>query len=97
MQPLIEQRAQSVILGCTHYPLLTALIQKAAGNEVGIINPARETALAACSLLKENDLLDGAAGGSVRLCFSALTPEVELMATRILTEGFTLTEVVLPE
>ncbi len=96
MRPLCAKRVQSVILGCTHYPLLTELIRKTAGAELGIINPARETALTAGRLLAEKDLLKSVAGGKVRLSFSALTPEVSAMATRILTDGFSLAEVELP-
>ena len=96
LRPLCAKRAQSVILGCTHYPLLTDLIRAAAGDEIGIINPARETALTAERLLAEKDLLRSGADGKVKLCFSALTPEVREMAKRILTEGFSLAEVELP-
>lgn len=38
--PLLEQRADNIVLGCTHYPFLTPLIQEIAGPAVAILNPA---------------------------------------------------------
>lgn len=36
----------SVVLGCTHYPLLSEVIQKVMGDQVVLINSAKEVALA---------------------------------------------------
>ena len=44
----------TLILGCTHYPLLTRIIQKIIGKNVVLINSAEETAKAAKILLAEN-------------------------------------------
>ena len=38
--PLLEQNADTLVLGCTHYPFLSTLIQEIAGPAVTIINPA---------------------------------------------------------
>jgi glutamate racemase len=38
--PLLEQRADNIVLGCTHYPFLTPLIREMAGPAVAILNPA---------------------------------------------------------
>jgi glutamate racemase len=38
--PLLEQNADTLVLGCTHFPFLTPLIQEIAGTSVAIINPA---------------------------------------------------------
>jgi glutamate racemase len=38
--PLLEQGADTLVLGCTHYPFLTALIQEIAGPEVAVIDPS---------------------------------------------------------
>ena len=61
VRPLIEQRADTILLGCTHYPFLLALIREVAGPDVAIIDPAiavaRETRrrLAAANLLAPGD------------------------------------------
>jgi glutamate racemase len=38
--PIVESGADVVVLGCTHYPFLRALIQEAAGPGVDVIDPA---------------------------------------------------------
>lgn len=40
VQPLIEQGADTLVLGCTHYPFLAPVIHNVAGPTVHIINPA---------------------------------------------------------
>jgi glutamate racemase len=42
--PLLQQQADTLVLGCTHYPFLTALIQEIAGSQVTIIDPAAAVA-----------------------------------------------------
>jgi glutamate racemase len=38
--PLLEQRADTLVLGCTHYPFLAALIREIAGPAAAIIDPS---------------------------------------------------------
>jgi glutamate racemase len=40
VRPLVDQGADTIVLGCTHYPFLTALIQDVAGPGVTIVDPA---------------------------------------------------------
>ena len=40
VQPLCQQGADTIVLGCTHYPFLVSLIQASAGQQVRIIDPA---------------------------------------------------------
>lgn len=47
----------SLILGCTHYPLISKVVQKYVGRQVVLINPAKATAEEAMRLLQENELL----------------------------------------
>jgi len=42
--PLIEQGADTLVLGCTHYPFLRDLIQRVAGDGVTLIDPAEAVA-----------------------------------------------------
>ena len=42
--PLLEQRADNIVLGCTHYPFLAALIREIAGPAVAILDPAAAVA-----------------------------------------------------
>lgn len=47
----------TLILGCTHYPLLAKVIQKTIGDKVRLVNSAEETAKEAKALLKKKDLV----------------------------------------
>lgn len=58
LKPLLEQDIDTLILGCTHYPLLRSLLRELAGDKVSLVNPAYETAKALERLLSENDLLN---------------------------------------
>lgn len=55
---LTAQDIDTLVLGCTHYPLLRSVIQKVVGNKVQLVNPAVETARELKYLLEENDLLN---------------------------------------
>lgn len=45
LKPLKEAQVDTVILGCTHYPLLTKVIAEVMGEDVKLINSATETAI----------------------------------------------------
>ncbi|HEY4219667.1 MAG TPA: glutamate racemase [Gemmatimonadaceae bacterium] len=44
LQPLIDAEVDTVVLGCTHYPLLKSLLADVLGNDVKLIDSAEETA-----------------------------------------------------
>ncbi len=44
LAPLKRSRIDTLILACTHYPLLTPLIRDIMGGEITIVNPAEELA-----------------------------------------------------
>ncbi len=46
LAPLRESGVGSLVLGCTHYPLLKTLLQGTMGNQVRLIDSAEETARA---------------------------------------------------
>lgn len=46
----------TLVLGCTHYPLIRHTLQKVMGEEVTLVNPAYETALSLQTILKEQNL-----------------------------------------
>ena len=47
----------TLVLGCTHYPLIRHVLQKIIGEEVTLVNPAYETARRLKAVLAENDLI----------------------------------------
>jgi glutamate racemase len=44
LDPVAEAGVDTLILGCTHYPLLTGVISYVMGNEVTLVSSAEETA-----------------------------------------------------
>lgn len=62
LRELLEKEVDTLILGCTHYPLLRSLIQKVVGPEVKLVNPAYETALELKKLLSQENLLSTGKG-----------------------------------
>jgi glutamate racemase len=57
LEPLQRARVDTVILGCTHYPLMTGVLQLALGPEVTLVSSAEETAKDVLRTLSELDLL----------------------------------------
>lgn len=45
LMPLIEAKVDTLILGCTHYPLIEHIINDVMGNDVEIISSAKATAI----------------------------------------------------
>ncbi|MHC1749520.1 MAG: glutamate racemase [Cellulosilyticaceae bacterium] len=56
LKPLLEESIDSLVLGCTHYPMLTTILQEVVGEGVALINPAKETAVCIERLLEESDM-----------------------------------------
>ena len=52
-----ETGIDTLILGCTHYPLLRSVVRDIMGLGVELVNPAYETAMELRRLLSEHDLL----------------------------------------
>ena len=55
---LIDIDIDTLILGCTHYPLIRSTVAKIMGEDVTLVNPAYETARELKELLKEKGLLN---------------------------------------
>ncbi|HHX60513.1 MAG TPA: glutamate racemase [Epulopiscium sp.] len=53
LAPLLKEGIDTLILGCTHYPMLSETIQKVAGDQVTLVNPAQEAAYKMERNLKE--------------------------------------------
>ncbi len=56
LAPLMETDIDSLILGCTHYPLLRSRIREYVGDKITLVNPAYETAMDLKSLLESEDM-----------------------------------------
>ncbi len=57
LAPLREAEVDTVVLGCTHYPLMSAAIQVVMGSEVTLVSSAEETAFDVFDILVKHGLL----------------------------------------
>ncbi len=55
---LIDLDIDTLILGCTHYPLIRSTLGRIIGDKVTLVNPAYETAIELKALLEERGLLN---------------------------------------
>ncbi len=55
---LIDINIDTLILGCTHYPLIRTALGRIMGDRVTLVNPAYETAIELKAMLQEMDLLN---------------------------------------
>ena len=86
LQELREQRIDTLVLGCTHYPLLTEIISGVMGGSVFLVDAGREAACAAQSLLLERDALAGPGLGDVRFFTSERAADFQRLAGIFLQE-----------
>ena len=57
IRPLIEAGADTIVLGCTHYPFLADTIRKTAGKPVTLIDPAPAVAKHLYEVMQEKGLI----------------------------------------
>ena len=86
LAPLREERIDTLVLGCTHYPLLTEIISGAMGGSVFLVDSGREAACAAQSVLLQRDALAGPGMGEARFYTSELAADFQRMAEIFLQE-----------
>jgi glutamate racemase len=55
LSPLLEERIDTLVLGCTHYPLLKGTLRTVLGEEVQLVDSAQETAASVAAVLQQRD------------------------------------------
>ena len=91
LEPLQRAGVDTLVLGCTHYPLLSGVIQLAMGEQVTLVSSAEETAKDLLRVLTEDDLLrPHDAGASTRTFEATGDPAVfTALAARFLGPAIT--------
>jgi glutamate racemase len=64
--PLAEVGIDTLVLGCTHYPLLKPLIERVLGDGIKLIDSGQEAALDVCHTLQRLELLNRGDGAPYR-------------------------------
>ncbi len=73
LQPLLDDGADRIVLGCTHYPFLRDVIQRIAGPDVLVIDPAPAVARHLVHVMTEDGLIREDGGPSF--------PDVRIVAS----------------
>jgi len=92
LEPILARGASVIVLGCTHYPLLRAVIEREAealaGRPVRIVDSAHATAEDVGAFLKSRDLLAvGQERGELELLVTDLPKTFADVARRFLGES----------
>jgi glutamate racemase len=56
LRPMLEKNIDTIVLGCTHYPFVIPLIQRIAGDNVRVIDPAPAVAKQTARLLEASGM-----------------------------------------
>lgn len=95
---LIDSGIDTLILGCTHYPMLRSTVAKIMGENVTLVNPAYETARELKQLLEEKDLESehrpGLGTELYRFFVSDAADKFQRFANSILTYGILSAKVI---
>ena len=92
---LKEKEIDTLILGCTHYPLLRSTIREVMGEGVRLVNPAYESALTQGRILEREGLLRTDGGREefpYRFYVSDLADEFKTFANSILPYDVEMTQ-----
>ncbi|TDK27628.1 glutamate racemase [Arthrobacter crusticola] len=85
LEPLKRAGVDTVVLGCTHYPLLTGVISYVMGDSVSLVSSAEETAKDVYRALVSHDLLSSGTGPAVhRFLATGDAESFEVLARRFL-------------
>lgn len=86
LQPLKNKQVDTLILGCTHYPVLKHLIQPRIGRRVKLVDSAEEVVNELKNFLASNETVEKmlARGANHKFYVSDLTPQLPRIAEKLL-------------
>lgn len=85
LDPLLARGVDTLVLACTHYPLVIPLIREIAGPEVNVIDPSPAIARQTARLLSEHGLSEaGGAPGRIEYLSTGDGAELRDLAARLI-------------
>ena len=87
LAPLLDAGVDTLVLGCTHYPLLKNVLQRVAGPEVTLVDSAESVAEVVADGLAERGLEAGERGPEHHLCVTDAGASFQRLAGRILGDA----------
>lgn len=93
LNQLALENIDTLVLGCTHYPLLQNVLSSVMGSEVSLVNSAEEVAKAVLNTINEKDMTrDGKVAPVYRYYTSDSVEKFEPLCSSILGCGIALAE-----
>lgn len=95
LRPLLQKGIDTLVLACTHYPLIKPLIAQIAGKRVVLVDPAHEVAQQVKAYLAAHPELEHALpkSGKLKILVSDLTPHFERIAMQWLGKKIAVAKV----
>jgi len=84
LDPLTEAGVDTLILGCTHYPLLTGVISYVMGDDVTLVSSAEECAKDVYRMLADTGLMRSSGEPTYRFLTTGSPDEFETIGRRFL-------------
>ncbi|CAB3786168.1 Glutamate racemase [Pararobbsia alpina] len=85
LAPMLAEGADTLVLGCTHYPFIDTAIQRATGDRLALIDTSAAIAQQLARLLKERNLLTPSEHPiQTRLCSTGDGRQLQAVAHRLL-------------
>lgn len=93
LEPISREGVDTLVLGCTHYPLLKTLIAEVVGPGVRLIDSAEETAADTARMLHEHGLTSAATDGDYRFIASDDPQQFLALGQRFLGDAIERVEI----
>ena len=74
LSPFVDSDMDTLVLGCTHYPLLQRIIQDYLGNDLMLINPGIEVAKQVQSILIDRAIFESGEKASNHVFYTSGDP-----------------------
>jgi glutamate racemase len=85
LAPMLAEGADTLVLGCTHYPFIDAALRRVAGDQIALIDTSAAIAQQLARLLNERKLLTpGGSHVQTRLCSTSDSQQLQAVAHRLL-------------
>ncbi|SKB08870.1 glutamate racemase [Prosthecobacter debontii] len=89
LKPLLDKGMDTLVLGCTHYPLLVPVLKRMLGNKVRLVDSASTCAAHTKTLLEKQNLLRTARSKpTLEIYLTDLAEQAEALAKRFLGTEF---------
>ncbi len=89
LKDLLRSGIDTLVMGCTHYPILEDVIKKVMGKEVSIVNAGKETAKEIKNILETKKTINNKGKGGCEYFVTDAPDSFEEIGRRILKEPLT--------